>query len=263
MNRMLALGLIAIASLALGACSMFGGSKSAAGKVSANTTKSGSLQSAAAGKPEPLVPGSAIRKAAAGSDTLGVPVASGQTSPDYLLGPLDVIEVKVFQLPDLDRTARIDQNGMVTLQLLGQVVAAGKTQSQLEAEIARLYAASYLQDPRVTVFVKEYGSQRITVAGAVHGPGVFVLTGPTTLLESVAMAKGLTDVASSSDIALIRFVNGQRTGKFYSLDEVVKGKSPDPILKGGDIVFVQTSGLRATMKELMQASPVLSIIGGF
>lgn len=264
MNRVASLVLLTMAALLLNACSMFGSSKGSA------MHPSGAGKTVSTQKPGPAVAsGSQLRGAQQSSAVTGVPGAAapalpeGQRNADYRLGPLDLVEIKVFQLPDLDRAARVDQNGLITMPLIGPVQATGKTQSELETEIERLYGEKYLQDPRVTVFVKEYGSQRVTVAGAVQGPGLFVLAGPTTLLEAVALAKGLSDVASSSDIALIRFVDGQRTGQFYDLDDIVKGKTPDPVLVGGDIVYVQTSGIRVTMKELMQTSPILSVIRGF
>lgn len=179
---------------------------------------------------------------------------------DYRVGSQDLLEVKVFQIEDLDRAVRVDQTGEISLPLIGKVQAAGRTVVELEDKIAELYAASYLQNPRVSVFVKEYASQRVAVTGAVVEPGIFVLTGPTSLLAAVSLAKGPNVIASYSDVALIRNEGGQRNGTFHDLDAIIAGTEPDPRVIGGDIVVVQRSGWQQTMQQLMQVAPILTFL---
>jgi polysaccharide export outer membrane protein len=195
--------------------------------------------------------------------TQPIPAAleAADTRPvDYRVGALDLLEVKVFQIDDLQRTVRVDQNGEVTLPLIGPVRASGRTVGELETEIARLYSENYLQNPRVSVFVKEYASQRIAVTGAVVQPGMFTLDAPTSLLGAVSLARGPNDIASYEDVAIIRTANGRREGSFHNLDRIIAGKEEDPRVLGGDIVVVQRSGLRQTMQEVMSFAPLLSII---
>jgi polysaccharide export outer membrane protein len=208
-------------------------------------------------------PGPTVEIQAESVGTAETQSTSVSTAPEvYRIGALDLLEIKIFKLPDLDRTARVDQDGNVTLPLIGSVRATGKTVAELENEIAGLYRANYLQDPRVSVFIKEYASQRVAVTGAVMAPGIFFLSGPTSLLEGVTLAKGLNDVGSASDIALIRRVGGKRIGTFHDLSEIIAGTEPDPQLAGGDIIVVQASQFRQTMKDLMQTLPVLALMPG-
>ena len=115
------------------------------------------------------------------------------TAPeDYRISPSDVVEVSVFGVADLTRTVQVSTNGAISLPLIKTVQAAGKTASELELIIAAKLEATYLQSPQVSVFVKEYTSQRITVDGAVNKPGIFPTTGQLSLLQSIALAGALT-----------------------------------------------------------------------
>jgi polysaccharide export outer membrane protein len=192
--------------------------------------------------------------------TAGPEGISASMDEDYRIGAQDLLEVKVFQIKDLDRTVRVDQTGEITLPLIGSVTAGGRTVRELEDNIAALYQESYLQNPRVSVFVKEFASQRVAVTGAVVEPGMFFLSGPTSLLGAVSLAKGPNMIASLSDVALIRTTGGRREGTFYDLDAIIAGQAEDPRIIGGDIVVVQRSGFQQTMQQIMQIAPVFSIL---
>src|SRR5258708_1825648 len=109
---------------------------------------------------------------------------------DYRIGPQDTLEIDVFQLSDLNRTVQVDSGGQILLPLLGQVPAAGKTSRELSTDIAAQLGEKYVNNPQVTVVVKEAQGQRITVDGAVTQPGVYSLAGPTTLMQTAALAQG-------------------------------------------------------------------------
>ncbi len=175
---------------------------------------------------------------------------------DYKISPLDVIEVSVFGVKDLDRTVQVSSSGMISLPLIKQVKAGGKTQSQLEREIASKLEAGYLQSPQVSVFVKEYNSQRITVDGAVRKPGIFPTTGKISLLQAIALAEGLNDVADASGILLFRTVNGKRMVARFDLKMVRTGKMSDPMLQAGDIVMVDESSTRTTLRDIKDVMPL-------
>ena len=123
---------------------------------------------------------------------------------DYRVGPLDLLEVSVFQVPDLNRTVRINTSGQISLPLIGAIRAGGKTVTELEAEIAAKLSAQFLQNPQVSVFVKEFSSQRITVEGAVKNPGIFPITGKTSLLQVIAMARGFEELAREGGVSVPR-----------------------------------------------------------
>lgn len=110
---------------------------------------------------------------------------------DYKIGPEDLLEITVFEDEKLNKTVRVSSQGNISLPLLGILKVKDLTSSELEKEIRDLLAERYLQDPNVSVFIKEYRSQRIAVMGAVEKPGVFEVTGQKTILDMLAMAGGL------------------------------------------------------------------------
>lgn len=122
---------------------------------------------------------------------------------EYRVGPKDLFEIKVFELPDLNQTVRVSEDGSISLPLLGKVDVQGLTKDALEQKLARLLEERYLQNARVSVFIKEYQSQQVAVIGAVENPGTYELIGRTTLLEMVSRAGGFKDNASN-EIYIIR-----------------------------------------------------------
>ena len=110
--------------------------------------------------------------------------------PNYILGPEDVINIEVFDVPELTKTVRVANDGLISLPLLGRVQAAGLTPEQLRQELAEKWGENYLQDPQVTVFVNEFKAKPVSVIGAVEKPGLYPLTGQRTLIEMLSMAGG-------------------------------------------------------------------------
>ena len=111
--------------------------------------------------------------------------------PDYEIGPEDVLQISVFQVSDLDETVRVSNDGTIAVPLLGRVEAAGLTPDQLRKELEQAYGKNLLQNPQISVFVKEFHAQPISVIGAVQKPGLYQITGPRTLIEALSMAGGL------------------------------------------------------------------------
>src|SRR5207237_3805996 len=111
---------------------------------------------------------------------------------DLPLGPGDLIEISVFDVPELSSIKlRIPVGGSVTLPLIGAIPAAGLTPSELETEVRTRLQHDYMNDPQVSVFVTEQKSQRVPVMGAVKTGGVYSLAGPLRLAAPFAMACGL------------------------------------------------------------------------
>jgi len=119
----------------------------------------------------------------------------GDPYRDYKIGPDDLLEISVFDVEKLNKTVRVSSQGNISLPLIGTLRVKGLTANELEKEIRQLLAEKYLQDPQVSVFVKEYRSQRISVIGAVEKPGVFEVSGQKTILDLLAMAGGLKEDA--------------------------------------------------------------------
>lgn len=184
----------------------------------------------------------------------------GAENEDYKIAPLDVLEVTVFGVPDLSRTVQVSSSGLISLPLIKSVQAGGRTQSQIEREIASKLEAGYLQSPQVSVFVKEYNSQRITVDGAVKKPGIFPTTGKVSLLQAIALAEGLNEVADPSGILLFRTVNNKRMVARFDLKMVRAGKVEDPMLQAGDIVMVDESSARTTLRDIKDVLPLSGVL---
>jgi polysaccharide export outer membrane protein len=109
---------------------------------------------------------------------------------DYKIGPKDVLEIKVFELPELNQTVRVAEDGSISLTLLGKVDVAGLTTQELEKSLASILDQQYTKAAHVTVFVIEH--QKVAIFGAVGKPGNYELVGPMTLLQVISLAGGLT-----------------------------------------------------------------------
>ncbi|MEJ0067097.1 MAG: polysaccharide biosynthesis/export family protein [Caulobacteraceae bacterium] len=126
-----------------------------------------------------IVPLAGCASGAHQSDTvLTVADPTPDTPKDYVIGPLDKLSIKVFQVQDLSLDAvQVDASGQIVLPLIGNVTASGKTTNQLSQEIAGRLGERYLQSPQVSVIVLQSTSQKVTVEGEVRSPGVFQMAG--------------------------------------------------------------------------------------
>jgi len=183
---------------------------------------------------------------------------------DYRIGAQDLLAISVFGVEDLNKEVRVNSNGQVSLPLIGAVMAGGKTIPELETELGKKYAGGYLQNPQVTVFVKEFTSQRITLEGAFKKPGIYPITGRTSLLQAVAMGGGVDDqIADLGGIVVMRNVGGKRMAAVYDLRQVRRGVIEDPQLYGDDIVVVEQSGSKTVLRRFVETMPVLGVFRWF
>lgn len=165
---------------------------------------------------------------------------------DYRIEPLDKLDINVSQVEELSKPVQVDSGGKILLPLVGQIQAAGRTPAQLSDDIAAALKKKYMKDPQVVVGIKEAQGEKITVDGAVAQPGIYDLTGPTTLMQAVSMAKGADPhFANVHRVAIFRNVGGQRRSQVYDLAAIRKGTSEDPQVYGSDIVVVDTSGAKS------------------
>ncbi len=121
---------------------------------------------------------------------------------EYRIGPEDLLEITVFEAPELNRSVRVSASGEFSLPLLGAVKAAGLTPRELEFVLQELLRRTYMKDPHVGVFVRELQSHPVSVVGAVKKPGVFQIRGTKTLLEVLSMAEGLADDAGDTILVM-------------------------------------------------------------
>ncbi|WP_132999530.1 polysaccharide biosynthesis/export family protein [Luteimonas arsenica] len=187
--------------------------------------------------------------------------ASGayEGATDYRIGSQDLLEISVFGVSELTHQARVNSNGMINVPLIGGMMAGGKTVPELEKELGARYADGYLQNPQVTVFVKEYTSQRVTLEGALKKPGIYPLTGKTSLLQAVAMAGGTDEFADLEGVVLFRHVDGQRMAAAYDLRLVRRGELADPQVYGDDVIVIERSGSKSAFREFLRSVPALGL----
>ena len=169
---------------------------------------------------------------------------------DYRIGPEDLLDVQVFGVDQLSRTVRVNSRGLVSLPLIGIVNVGGMTAQETETAIAGLLAANYLQDPQVSVFIKEYTSQRVTIEGAVQKPGIYPLRGETTLLRSLALAGGQSALSDMNEVLLFRNdASGKRQVQSYDVERIRKGELDDPVVVNDDVIVVNRSKTRVMLKD--------------
>jgi len=198
------------------------------------------------------------------TENLGPPDTTTNTgayvgTAEYRIGAQDQLEITVFQIEDLNRTVRVNSTGQVSLPLIGTVLAGGLTVDELEKLLAQKLSETYLQDPQVSVFVKEFSSQQITMEGAIASPGIFPLKGRTTLLQAIATAGGVQDLANLQGIVVFRTVGGQKMAAVFDLQAIRGGNAEDPEVYGDDLIVVDVSGPRSAMQRFLEAVSVFNI----
>jgi len=160
---------------------------------------------------------------------------------DYRIGIGDLLEIEVYDEPDLTREVRVLTDGYISLPLLGRIRAAERTVSELQNEIDLLLGEKYLVNPQVTVFVKEFSN--IFVFGEVKNPGSFPLTGTMTVFEAITLAGGFTEVANPSKVKIIRTESGQQVTFEVNIQNMTKNGDvlEDRDLRANDRVIVPRS----------------------
>jgi polysaccharide export outer membrane protein len=169
---------------------------------------------------------------------------------DYRVSPNDLIEVEIYEMESLKRTVRVNAAGAISLPLIGHLTIAGLTSEEVEQLIASRYSEKYLQNPQVSIFIKEFTTDRITIEGAVSRPGIFPLTGKLTLLRALAMAGGFGQIANTSQVIVYRVSdNHTREQAVYDIEKIRAGKADDPPIQGDDLIVVQRDSTRVLLKD--------------
>jgi polysaccharide biosynthesis/export protein len=144
---------------------------------------------------------------------------------DYRIGAQDLLEIKVFEAADLNRSLRVSASGEISFPLFGSVQAAGLTAQELQA-LLEFKLHKYMKDPHVDVLVSSVESHPISVVGAVKKPGVFQVRGLKTVLEMLSSAEGLADDAGD-DVIIMRGA-GLRTAFAQGNSQQVSNSQPSP-----------------------------------
>lgn len=187
------------------------------------------------------------------------PPATGTASLDYVIGPLDTIDITVFDEPEISsKGVPVDASGSVALPLIGRVRASGLTATSLAQDLRDRYNRYYV-DPQVTVILTNSVTQRVTVQGQVEQPGMYEVRGGTTLLDAVALAKGETENAALSEVVVIRTIDGKRMAAMFDVNRIRRGDDPDPAILGKDVIVVGHSNTRQAWHDMLRAAPLLNI----
>jgi polysaccharide export outer membrane protein len=192
----------------------------------------------------------AVQAASASQSTVNS--LSGLTSiaADYRITANDLLDIDVFGVPDLKRTVRVNSTGLVSLALVGGVSLAGLTAQEAEERIAAVYASKFLQDPQVSVFIREFTTQRVTVEGAVIRPGIYPVTGQVTLLRALALAWGVAPLADMNQVMILRSLpSGKQQTLTYNVEKIREGLSPDPEVLADDVVVVRRDSSRILFRD--------------
>ena len=163
--------------------------------------------------------------------------ASTPTSSEYRLGSEDLIECFVYKEPELTTTAVVRPDGMISLPLVGEIRATGKTAPEIQAEITSKLL-EFIADPVVSVIVKEINSPKISVFGEVRRPDVFPIKQRMTILNAIALAGGFTEFAKRDRVIVIRAGSLAQERIKLNVERMIKDGAPF-YLQASDTVFVE------------------------
>lgn len=172
--------------------------------------------------------------------TVGIATPTrGQAIPGYTLHPGDVIEVSVWREEEMQREILIPPDGRLSFPLVGEIVAAGRTVSELQSEITEKLQ-TYIPEAVVTVSVVAIEGNRVYVIGQVNNPGSFVMNTRINVVQALSLAKGMTPFAAVNDIIVLRGSGAQQRVFRFRYNNVSRGRdlAQNITLESGDVVIV-------------------------
>jgi len=158
---------------------------------------------------------------------------------DYKIGPHDLLEIKVSEVPELNLTVRVSESGSITLPLLGRVDLGGLTKEGAERKIATMLEEKYVKNPQVTVFIQEYQSNRLTLIGAVRTPGMYEIVGEMNLLELISKAGGFAENAGNELFVMRKGKDVIKEKLTIDLNDLILNGNPNlniPLQPNDDII---------------------------
>jgi polysaccharide export outer membrane protein len=168
------------------------------------------------------------------------PARSNQA--EYILQPMDLVKVEVFQEPDLERQVRVAQDSTVSLPLVNKVDLKGRTVQEAQDIIRDLYNKDYLVNPQINLTVMEYAKRDVKVLGQVTKAGAVDIPSdrPLKLLDAIALAGGFTRLADRKHLTLTRIgTDGSTTTTEINADSIIQSKNGDQwVLQQGDVINV-------------------------
>lgn len=175
------------------------------------------------------------KPAAKAPEKAATPAAGG----GYVISPGDVLDIQVWQEPNVSKSVPVRPDGKISLPLLDDVQAAGLTATALTADLTERLK-KFISDPQVTVIVSQVNSQRIYITGEVNRGGTYPLEPGMTVLQGLASAGGFTAFANVKKIYVLRGENGKQVKYPFNYKEAIKGKDPaqNILLQPGDTIVV-------------------------
>ena len=167
-----------------------------------------------------------------------------EENSDYLIAPHDVLDVKVFKEPDLNKQARVEASGFIVLPLIGKVMVANLSLLEIQKKIENLYETEYLVDADVSIFVVERKVNTIRIFGQVgkQGDVLIKLDRPLTILDAIASVGGGTRLADLSKVKLVRSNPGKRKNpEIINVEKLIESESKSKnnyVLEPGDTIYV-------------------------
>ena len=164
---------------------------------------------------------------------------SATDDPNYVIGAQDVLDISVWKEPELTRPVPVRPDGKISMPLLNDVQAAGRTPLQLAADITA-GLKKFVTDPQVTVIVTTINSQRVFILGEVTRAGAYPLLPNMTVLQALSSAGGFTQYANLKKIYLLRVEDGKQVKHPFNYKDVLSGKAADQniFVKAGDTIIV-------------------------
>jgi polysaccharide biosynthesis/export protein len=187
------------------------------------------------------------------------PTSIAPLESDYKISPMDKLTIKVFKSEDLTGDYDVDLTGKISMPLIGEMVAANLTTAELDQKISEKLGEKYLEHPDVSVGIKSSTARAVTVDGAVAQAGSYPVTGPMTLIQAIALARGTREDSNPRRVAVFRTVGGQRQAAAFDLTDIRRGQAPDPRIYPGDIVVVDGSSIKEIQKQIFQTVPLLGM----
>ena len=182
---------------------------------------------------------------------------------NYRIAPLDTLSVRVFKMADLTGDYEVDLTGKISMPLIGEISAIDLTTAELDQRLTAKLGEKYLENPDISVGIKSSTRRSVTVDGSVGKSGTFSINGPTTLIQAIAAAGGVSENGNPRRVAVFRQIGGQRQAAAFDLTSIRRGQAPDPPVYAGDIIVVDGSATKAAQRQILNSLPILSIFRPF
>jgi polysaccharide export outer membrane protein len=159
---------------------------------------------------------------------------------EYVIGPRDLLEIRVLEVPELNVERRVTDAGLLDLPLVGQIPVSGMTATEARDRLQQILMAKYVNRANVSVTIKEFASKPVSIVGAVHKPGSLNISGRWYLLQAISAAGGLTELAGKKIFVLRRAENGMSDTLEINTDQLFRNNTDqwNVLLVPGDTVNI-------------------------